>query len=113
VRRWQDTASLWPRDSQSWNSNVTQTVRCRDSNRFDLLDRAIFWETAMVPVIPVPATTIASPSGHHSNTQQQRQTREALDTVTPNSHDNGIPRDMHRNADDPARYSLVNSRVPR
>lgn len=52
----------------------------------------------MVPVIPVPATAIASPSGHHSNTQQQRHTREALDTVTPSSHDNGIPKGTHRDA---------------
>jgi hypothetical protein len=55
-------------------------------------------QTAMVPVIPVPATAIASPSGHHSNTQQQRHTREALDTVTPSSHDNGIPTVPHRDA---------------
>ncbi|MDQ3900821.1 MAG: hypothetical protein M3319_10405 [Actinomycetota bacterium] len=45
------------------------TDRCRDSNGLDLLDRTIFLESPMVSVIPVPAMTIASPSGHHSNSQ--------------------------------------------
>ena len=68
VLRWRDTARLSPSLQLVLEQKCHKAVRCRDIIGLDVLDRSIFWETAMVPVIPVPATAIASPRGHHSNT---------------------------------------------
>ena len=67
VLRWHNTVNL-PRQRRPFlEQKRHQDGSVSSQHCFDLQDHAIFLETTIVPVIPVPAMVIATPSGHHGS----------------------------------------------